>query len=71
MSFLPSFSHPRFAGIDVNSGFEDYPGFKNFSKLNLLKSELSVDKDGFMEIWGAFIPEMLYITTSMSWSKII
>lgn len=40
MSFLPSFSHPRLAGIDVNSGFEDYPGFKNFSKLNLLKSEI-------------------------------
>ncbi|QLH30359.1 MAG: hypothetical protein HWD63_13895 [Candidatus Parvibacillus calidus] len=40
MSFLPSFNHPRLAGIDVNSGFEDYPGFKNFSKLNLLKSEI-------------------------------
>ena len=35
-----SLHHPNLAGIDVNSGFEDYPGFKNIELLEQLKQKL-------------------------------
>ena len=28
-----NFTHPKFAGIDINSGFEDKPGLKNIKKI--------------------------------------
>ncbi len=31
---LSNFQHPKFAGIDLNSGFEHSPGNKNISELN-------------------------------------
>lgn len=34
------FSHPAFAGIDVNSGFETTPGIKNIDQLKLLFDEI-------------------------------
>lgn len=30
---INSFGHPQFAGVDLNSGFEDGPGLKNIEKL--------------------------------------
>lgn len=40
---IQNIDHPLFAGIDINSGFEDLPGYKNIDKvrsfLNALKSE--------------------------------
>jgi len=42
---LLHFSHPALYGIDLNSGFEDFPGMKNFEKLKkflekILKEQL-------------------------------
>jgi phosphoribosylanthranilate isomerase len=37
---VKSFSHQFFYGIDLNSGFEDYPGFKNFTILKQFIKEL-------------------------------
>lgn len=33
-------NHPQFAGVDLNSGFEDEPGIKNIDKLKLFIEEL-------------------------------
>lgn len=32
--------HPQFAGVDLNSGFEDEPGLKNIEKLNKFIAEI-------------------------------
>lgn len=37
---LKSFVHPQFAGVDLNSGFEDEPGIKNIEKIKQFISEL-------------------------------
>ncbi len=37
---IRSFSHPLLYGIDLNSGFEEYPGFKNVSALKQFIDEL-------------------------------
>ena len=40
LSRVQLFSHPSFAGIDVNSGFETRPGIKNIDQLKLLFHEI-------------------------------
>lgn len=37
---IRSFHHPRFAGIDLNSGFETHPGLKDANKLNSFIKQL-------------------------------
>lgn len=37
---IKKISHPMFAGIDVNSGFEDFPGIKNVADVNELLKNL-------------------------------
>jgi phosphoribosylanthranilate isomerase len=39
---LSNYRLPQFAGIDVNSRFEDYPAFKNLDRLVKLKSEIEL-----------------------------
>lgn len=41
---IRSFRHPRFAGIDLNSGFEIEPGLKDIEKLKEFLSDLYTDK---------------------------
>lgn len=38
---LKALEHPQFAGVDLNSGFEDEPGIKNIEKLKQFISELN------------------------------
>ena len=37
---IKQFKHPKLAGVDLNSGFEDVPGVKNFEKLEKFIFEL-------------------------------
>lgn len=37
---IKKIDHPQFAGIDLNSGFEDEPGLKNIEKLNVFIEEI-------------------------------
>jgi len=37
---LKTFSHPQLAGIDVNSGFEIHPGYKNINELKTFFNEI-------------------------------
>ena len=37
---IKAFSHPRLAGIDVNSGFESHPGYKNMNELKTFFYEI-------------------------------
>lgn len=37
------FSHPRFAGIDLNSGFESEPGIKDIEKLSAFLYQLRIE----------------------------
>jgi phosphoribosylanthranilate isomerase len=37
---ISNLNHQKLVGIDVNSAFEDYPGFKNIELLENLKSKL-------------------------------
>ncbi len=37
---IKQFSHPQFAGIDINSGFELEPGLKNIDLIQQFKDEL-------------------------------
>lgn len=39
---IRNFSHPRFAGIDLNSGFEIEPALKDIEKLATFLSELNI-----------------------------
>lgn len=39
---INSFSHPRFAGIDLNSGFETEPGIKDIEKLAAFLNQLRI-----------------------------
>lgn len=63
---IKKFKHSKFIGIDLNSGFEDAPAFKNIEKLKefkqkLMQSKFHVDKNGYYgQFGGAFIPELLY-----------
>ncbi len=41
---IKSIDHPKFTGVDLNSGFEDKPGYKNREKLMKFISELKKDK---------------------------
>jgi phosphoribosylanthranilate isomerase len=38
---IAAFRHPMLYGIDLNSGFEDAPGIKNFGKVNFFMEKLS------------------------------
>lgn len=59
------YSNKQFAGIDVNSRFEDRPGIKNIEKLSNLTKKVrpmskKVSKQGYYGNYGgAYIPEML------------
>ena len=37
---IKNINHPKFTGVDLNSGFEDEPGLKNIEKLKLFMEEL-------------------------------
>ena len=37
---VKKFSHPQFAGIDINSGFETEPGIKNYKSIKKFLNEL-------------------------------
>lgn len=37
---LKEFEHPRFAGVDINSGFETTPGIKDVAKIKQFRNEL-------------------------------
>ena len=37
---IKAINHPKFTGVDLNSGFEDEPGLKNIEKLKLFMEEL-------------------------------
>jgi phosphoribosylanthranilate isomerase len=39
-NMIRSLIHPQFYGVDLNSGFENYPGFKNFAALARFIDEL-------------------------------
>lgn len=41
---LLAFSHPRWVGVDLNSGFESEPGFKDPEKLRLFIQQLKTKK---------------------------
>lgn len=62
---IQNFSHPRFSGIDLNSGFESAPGFKKLDFIDKFMQEFKesyqVSDEGYYgKFGGAFIPEMLY-----------
>jgi phosphoribosylanthranilate isomerase len=62
---IQQFSHPQFAGIDLNSGFESAPGLKKLDFIEKFMQEIKgsyqVSADGYYgKFGGAFIPEMLY-----------
>ena len=40
MLFFQKIDHPKFTGVDLNSGFEDEPGLKNVDKLKRFIKEL-------------------------------
>jgi phosphoribosylanthranilate isomerase len=40
---INGFSHPRFAGIDLNSGFETEPGIKDIAKLKFFLHQLTIN----------------------------
>jgi phosphoribosylanthranilate isomerase len=42
---IQQFRHPRFAGIDLNSGFESSPGLKDIDKLTLFVKQLTVNSE--------------------------
>jgi len=47
LSELKKFKHPQWAGIDLNSKFEDSPGLKNIDKLKIFINELRIDQPTF------------------------
>jgi phosphoribosylanthranilate isomerase len=63
---VKEFQHPKFVGVDLNSGFEDAPSQKNIEKLKefkhkLMQSKFQADENGYYgQFGGAFIPELLY-----------
>jgi len=66
---IKKIKHKMFAGIDLNSGFEDKPGIKDTGKIihflqeikySRMENRYSINDKGFYgEFGGAFIPEML------------
>lgn len=39
---IKKINHPKLTGVDLNSGFEDKPGFKNIEKLKTFITELKI-----------------------------
>lgn len=65
---VKKFTHPKFAGVDINSGFEIEPAKKNIDMVKEFVTDIQkqtpesyhVDAEGYYgKFGGAFVPEML------------